>query len=106
MRFFKLNTPILALLLSLVAEGLFMAAFQIWRDQGGVGPPSNLFNWLFYWFHLFPKECLRHIPGQSMEWHFGGFIGYSLLLLIAVFQWWLIFFTAIWLVRHFTKKPV
>jgi hypothetical protein len=106
MRFFKLNTPILALVFSLVVEGLFIGAFQIWRDTGGVGPPSNLFNQLFEWFHLPARECLRHIPGQSMEWHLGGFIGYSLLLLIAVFQWWLIFFTVIWAVRHFTKKSV
>jgi hypothetical protein len=40
-----------------------------------------------------------------MEHPLPAYFGFPLILLVAVFEWWLIFFTAIWLVRHFTKKP-
>jgi hypothetical protein len=87
-----------------VAEGLFVAAFQIWHDTGGVGPPSNLFNQLFEWFHLPARECLWHFPGRGTEHPLPVFFGVPLFLLVAVFQWWLIFSAVIWLVRYIAKK--
>jgi len=106
LRLFKLNTPVLALVFGLVLEGLFIGAFQIWRDTGGVGSPSNLSNQLFEWFHLPARECLWHFPGRGMEHPLPAYFGIPLFLLVAVSEWWLIFFTAILLMRHFTKKPV
>jgi hypothetical protein len=100
---FKLKTPMLAFVFSVVVEGLFVAAFLMWGDYSGVGPPRNLFNQLFEWFHIPARACCLHIFGIGTEHQVPAFYG-PLFLFVAVFEWWLIFTIAIWLVRQSTKK--
>jgi len=61
MRFFKLNTALLSLIFSVIAEPLFIAANYFFGRISEFGSPLNFFGWLFYWFHIFPSAYLREL---------------------------------------------
>jgi hypothetical protein len=103
MRLFKLPAPILALILSVLAESLF---FLVTRLVGILGYThlSTLqdfwFQW-YIWLHLPAAEFTEILAKVHFIPHNTTL---NLLLFVSVFQWWLIFLFAIWILRRFHKK--
>ena len=100
MRIFRLPAPLLALILSILAEGVVFLVIELFATIG-YRHLSVLQDYYFYFF-VFIHGAL----GILLEWaHILPHI-YSmwLVVVIALFQWWLIFMTAILSVRYFRKK--
>jgi hypothetical protein len=103
MSLFKLPATVLAVILSVVAEGL---DFLVARLFGIVGylhfsALQDLHYQLSIWFHL-PAAIFSE---RLAEAHFISHdVGMGLMIFISVFQWWLIFLSAIWMFRHFRQR--
>ncbi len=96
MRLFKLNSLLLALILSVVAEVVFFATIRTFGEVTQFGSPLNFLGWSGLWFHLLPEA---YLPRSCAE---------ILCIPACLFHWWLIFLVGItfirWLARNDSPK--
>lgn len=103
MRLLRFSPPVLALILSALAEGL---SFLVTRLFGIIGylhfaALQDLWHRFFMWFYT-PAAIVSE---RLAEAHFVSHdVGMVLMILIAIFQWWLIFSAAIWGFRYFRRR--
>ncbi|NOS69679.1 MAG: hypothetical protein HOP33_07095 [Verrucomicrobia bacterium] len=102
MRIFKLPAPVVAVILSVVAESLVFLVIKLFGIIGYLhfSALQDLYEQIFMWFHL-PGAIFSE---RLAEAHFISHdAGIGLMIFIAVFQWWLIFLAAIWMFRPLGK---
>jgi hypothetical protein len=103
MRIFKLQTPVLALIFGIAAEGLaFLGAELYWIIGDSHSNALLDFCLQFYlWFHtLLFRYAIRFLLAHNVA----HVVSAWLMILVAVFQWWLIFLAAIFIVRYFRRR--
>ena len=100
MRIFRFPAPVLALILSVLAEGVVFLVVEVFAIIG-YRHLSALQDYFFYFF-VFIHGGL----GILLEWAHILPPSYSmwLVVVIALFQWWLIFVTAILTFRYFRRR--
>ena len=96
-RLFKLNTPLLALILAIAAESIHFSYTAIAK-----GLVPHIYSEVFFWIHWPAIIVARHL----LDW-----IGYKHSLIMPIFfscdliECWMILFVSIWLFRHYVRKP-
>lgn len=103
MRIFKLPAPVLAVILSIVAESL---VFLVTRLFGVIGylhlsALQDFYYQLYMCFHMPAAIFSERLADAHYVSHD---VGMGLMIVIAVFQWWLIFLAAIWMFRYFRQR--
>ena len=103
MHLLKLPAPVLALILSALAEGMFFLITRLFGITGYLHFTAlqDLWYRFFMWFHMpaaISSERLAHAHFVSHD------VGMGLVILIAVFQWWLILSAAIWIFRYSRRR--
>ena len=101
-RLFNLSTPVLALVLSVAGEIVFMVLGAIAGRQGRPGEVTE-FSRLFMLFHD-PPSALSHACMNWLRLPSAEPAGSILFILLALLQWYIILFLAIFLYRRFRKK--
>jgi hypothetical protein len=91
-RFFKLNTALLALIFSIVAAALLFFIIRIFGKFSGFGDPLNFIGWFGFWFAQLPFYFLPRRSFSEILWAPAFLI-----------QLWLIFFLGIICIRKFYK---
>jgi hypothetical protein len=104
MRLLKLNSPLLALIVSVLVEALFVVCFWLFGTITQFGTLTNFWSRAFIGFH-FPSvivtdHCVTMANGSLWQ----DIVGYLIFFTIALLEWWLVIFAAIWCFRHFTKR--
>jgi hypothetical protein len=103
MRILKLPAPALAAILSVVAESLIFLVIKLFGIIGYLhfSAFQDFYFQLYMWFHMPPAVFTERLAEAHVVSH--G-VGMGLMVLLAVFQWWLIFLAAILTVRHFRHR--
>src|SRR5690242_5601993 len=101
MRFFKLKTPWLALVFSVVAVGLHIGIGYLIHARFGRSALADFWQHSisFYW----PAFDVIRILGFIQN--LGPLMATIAMIITAWVQWWIIFAVAIWLVRLYSRKP-
>lgn len=102
MRLLKLPAAILAVVLSIMAESV---VFLVTRLFGVVGyrhfsALQDYWYQLYLWFYM---PGARLSEGLSEARFISHDVGMGLMIFVALCQWWLIFFLAIWMLRRFRR---
>lgn len=100
MRILKLPAPVVALILSALAESVVFLIVRIFGVIGyrHFGALQDYYFYFFVYIHgaLFMLlESVHLLPQNSSSWT---------LVAVAVVQWWLIFMAAIWTFRYFRRR--
>jgi hypothetical protein len=103
MRLFKLQAPVLALILSIFAEAVFLLVYWMFAliCDGHFTELQEDYLAFYVWFHalfVYDLSSAHLWPHQPSSW--------TLIFMIfkALFQWWLIFLAAIFIVRYFRRR--
>ena len=100
------KSPMLALLLSIAVEGAFAVGVTLFNRLTDVAPDQGLLNGLWRAFHWpaanFTDFCRMIIP---IHHFWGDFIGMMIFFAVALFEWWVLFYLAIWSFHRWGKKP-
>ncbi len=101
MHLFKLKTPTLAWILSVVAVSLHLGIGFCVHFTAGRGMLGSFWQYsmMVYW----PAFGLIQILGSITRGSSSAAI--IMMIIAALFQWWLIFRVGIWLVRLYFRKP-
>ncbi len=104
MRFFRFNTPLLALIFSIVMEALSFAVFKLFGTVTEFGSFTNFWSQSWFCIHWLPlivtDRCVTMANGSILQ----DVVGFVIFFSIALLEWWLVLFAAIWLIRRFTRK--
>ena len=103
MRLFKLSAPVLALILSVIAVGLYFGVTKLFGIIGYLHFTSLQDLWYRFsmWFYM-PAAVISERAADA--YCIPHNLGMMLMTLIMVFQWWLIFSAAIWIFRCFRPR--
>lgn len=104
MRLFNHPAPVLAVILSFLAEGLVFLITKLFGIVG-VGHFSALQDFWYQlnmWFYL---PAARFAESLAEAHLVPRALAMGLFYCLSVFQWWLIFCAGILMLRHFQRKP-
>lgn len=104
MRLFRLNTPMLALLFSVLMEALFIAAFKLFGTVHEFSDSKNFWIQSWYDFHWPSIIVTDHCAPVDYGNIWRRVIGLLIFFPIALLEWWIVFSAGIWFVRQFTRK--
>ena len=104
MRFLRLSTPKLALIFSVVVEGLYFGAYEIFGTVTEFGTNTNFWSRSYFWFHIPAMIATDHLVPMGHGAVLLDAIGFIVYFSFAAFEWWLIFLAAIWMFRHFRRR--
>jgi len=100
MRFFKLNAMVLALIFSLLIEGIGLGVYR-WASAFSPDTFEDTLCDLYVVVHMPAWKLMQMIYPQS-QW---PSVGASILFYIfALCECWLLTFAAIWMLRHFYRN--
>ena len=109
-RLFKLKTPLLALVLCLPAELLFIGFGVLARWSSPSGENLNVGFRCFSWFHRPPllvgDLLARFLPLPSHKTLGVEIVGMTVFSFFILLQWYLILLVSIGLFRRFHQEPV
>ena|ERR1041384_4601587 len=104
MRLMSLNTPLLAMTLSFLAEVLHVVCFFVFGRYGAFGPASAGTALIVYFHRLGEAVATFFVP------HDTGFItaigSFVIIAGIGLFQWFIVFFLSIGAYRRFCRRAV
>jgi hypothetical protein len=104
MKIFRLNTPLLALVFSIIAEVFLFSSGFIFGSWGSHGPNpygiSGFLTFVCLAFHSYAD----HLATNYNLPRFGKCVGILIFFFVALFQWWLNFVVSITLSRWSRKK--
>jgi hypothetical protein len=106
MRIFRFSTSRLALIFSVVIEGLYFAAYELFGTVTEFGTNTNFWSQSYFWFHLPAMSLTDHLVPMGQGVVFLDVIGSIVYFSFASLEWWPILFVAIWCFRHFRRKSV
>jgi len=109
MHFLKLKTSLLALYFSVMAELAFSAIFFSFRSFTYFGDPLNFVSRAYFWFHVWMFEMVNEVllPDWMQVWNDNLFFqaaGFTLLIGVALLQWYIVFLPSISLFRFLSRK--
>jgi hypothetical protein len=94
----------LALICSVVVEALFVAAYYFFGTITQFGTLANFWSRSFFWFHtpaaIITDHCVTMNNGSIWQ----DIVGYVIFFIVALLEWWLMFFAAIRCIRYSPKK--
>lgn len=94
MRFFKLNAPLLALIVTIVAGALLFAVVRIFWNFTQFGTPLNFISWFFFWFLESPCFYLPRSLGD----------GDALCIPFCLLELWLMILVGITFIRYISRN--
>jgi len=100
-RVFKLKTPLLALVLSVTAEVVFVLAFFVFRNISEFGTPLNFVSSSFLWFHF---TVIEHLQFDLPEVWYCLALYLLCIFGIALIQWYFFFFLITAIIRFIHKR--
>ena len=104
MRLLRLNTPLLALFLSVFAEALLAICFVAFGRYGAFGP-ANVGTALIVFFHGFADSVATYfVPHDTSI--VSEIFSFGIILVIGLLQWFAVFFLSIGVYRRFCRRAV
>src|SRR3569832_390641 len=88
----KITTPMIALVVSVLAEAASWMANWAFGDFSVFGSPLNLWSWTFFWFHMIPmrySDSLSRLllPDWLAAFGIADALGWVFFFGIAILQW-------------------
>jgi hypothetical protein len=100
MRFFKLNTMVLAFVFSLLIEGIGLGIYR-WASDFSPDTYGGTFCDLYLVVHMPALKLTQMFYPPS---HWPGVGAHILFYIFALCEYWILTFAVIWIFRHFYRR--
>lgn len=104
MRMVKLNTPLLALALSVLAEALLVICFVAFGRYSAFGP-ANVGTALIVYFHGLADAVATHLVPHDTGIA-SKILSFAIIVVIGLLQWFTVFFLSISVYQRFCRRAV